>query len=99
MSPVINPKTQLDNFRNDMHLIETWMLSLRHKEEIENVESEIVTYWMSLRRTVICLQKEKENCQIKLLNKKETLSNENLNGLFILIEVFQLIFCFRIFVL
>ncbi len=85
MSFVISPKTQLDNFRNDMHLIETWMLSLRHKEEIEIVESEMVTYWMSLRRTVICLEKERENCQIILLDKKETSSSENVKGFFILI--------------
>jgi hypothetical protein len=52
-----------------MNLIETWMLSLRHKEEIHLVEKEI-TYDISIRKKISVLEKERRKLQSGLNRQK-----------------------------
>ena len=53
-----------------MNLIETWMLSLRHKEEIDLVEKEIITYNISIRKKISVLEKERRKLQSGLNKQK-----------------------------
>ena len=53
-----------------MNLIETWMLSLRHKEEIDLVEKEIKTYKISIRKKISVLEKERRKLQSGLNKQK-----------------------------
>lgn len=58
---------ELDCFRDNMHLIETWMLSLRHKEEIVLVQEEMVTFFKSVRGKIEELECERETYLAELL--------------------------------
>lgn len=58
-----------------MNLIETWMLSLRHKEEIHLVEKEIITYDISIRKQISVLEKERRKLQSRL-NRQEMKKSE-----------------------
>lgn len=54
-----------------MNLIETWMLSLRHKEEIQLLENEMVTFLTSLRQKISNLESEREKLNCELLSQKK----------------------------
>ena len=53
-----------------MNLIETWMLSLRHKEDIHLVEKEIITYDRSIPKKISVLEKESRKLRSGLYRQK-----------------------------
>jgi hypothetical protein len=59
-----------------MNLIETWMLSLRHKEKIHLVEKEIITYDISIRKKICVLEKERRKLQSGLNRQKMKIKTE-----------------------
>ena len=63
-------KSISDDHRNNMNLIETWMLSLRHKEDIHLVEKEIITYDRSIPKKISVLEKERRKLQSGLYRQK-----------------------------
>lgn len=52
-----------------MYLVETWMLSQRHQEEIEIVEREMVTFLKSTGRVIDELENERDG-YLEELNEK-----------------------------
>ena len=78
-----------------MHLVETWMLSLRHKEEIEIVEMEMVTYIKFTRGTIAELENERDTYMKELLNSKRIeASSKVLCLIFSIAERNELNLCF-----
>lgn len=64
-----NCYNKLDSYRDDMYLVETWMLSQRHQEEIKIVGIEMVTFLKSTGRIIDELENERDD-YLEELNEK-----------------------------